>query len=81
MKHLHRLGFSKSPVPVKGTTPQSHGHWLHVWILSDAQKAKDALDKMRDTILGSPTGLGRRLSNMIDDEAISAEQDRQMNLL
>jgi hypothetical protein len=48
MKLLGKCGFKKD-YPFQGTTAASHGHWMFMWTLYDAQKAKAILGRLRGT--------------------------------
>ena len=51
MKYLREWGFVMGDV-VRGTTKQSHGHWLHRWILKDRQKAEELVAALTYRVTG-----------------------------
>lgn len=49
-KYLHKVGFIRGEI-FRGTTKQSHGHYLRRWILEDHQKARRAVDGLTEALL------------------------------
>jgi len=52
MKLLGRCGCAKNPVPVRGTTRKSHGHWLHQWVISDPRLFHACTDRITEATAG-----------------------------
>ena len=52
-KFMTKFGFRKGEV-FKGTTKQSHGHWLCKWYLEDHSKAKGFLDAVKGLAITIP---------------------------
>lgn len=57
MKLIGQFGFVKTDAPIRGTTPQSHGHWLRVWELQDRAKAQALIRHLSHAMAGiKPSG-------------------------
>lgn len=58
MKLLAKCGFAKE-YPTRGTTENSHGHWMFVWKLSNHSAARSVLDRIVRIVVPArpqPTG-------------------------
>lgn len=52
MKYLGNFGCKKNPIPIQGTTKQSHGHWLHKWIVYDSAALEQGFMMIREAVTG-----------------------------
>jgi len=50
MKLLGKCGCCKRDVPIRGTTKESHGHWLHVWEVRVPQVFMGVHERLKQSV-------------------------------